>query len=352
MFYSAFGLPQPTGSEDSSPRRLNEYDVSAGRLQVIGFNQCSGPHSPHCAYLWERISGTSPTQLNTVDLAQLSGRPESQAFGLNNVFPSLVAGWARGADGVSHQPLIWARSGNTTLALLGGRQGEAWDVDDLGNAVGWSESANGRRRACLWAPGRPPQDLGTLGGAQSQAVAVNAAGQIVGWAEDTTGSQHAFVWTPGATDGVAANPQMRDIHLPFVGETQATIVSFQTSTAIDINDAGNVVGELSGVSTVQGFLWTPGGRTLALGDWTSAHGISNAGLIVGWSQMGAGGAKSGILWNQKLDGSDLSAAIDQNAGWHIESAESINVHGDIACSAYRSQSSSPLVRWGIILSPK
>ena len=70
--------------------------------------------------------------------------------------------------------------------------------------------------------------LGHLGMASTQAWAINDLGQVVGISDIS-----AFLWTPGGTDGVASNPQMRNLH-PATG--------VQTSKAFDINNSGLVVG--------------------------------------------------------------------------------------------------------------
>jgi probable HAF family extracellular repeat protein len=54
-------------------------------------------------------------------------------------------------------------------------------------------------------------DLGTLGGAESLAAAINASGQVAGYSQAADGSTNAFLWTPGGKDGVASNPQMKNL---------------------------------------------------------------------------------------------------------------------------------------------
>lgn len=343
--YRATALPQPSGSSQSSPHRINEYDLKAKRLQVAGHNQCSTGLGTSCAYLWEFVDTIS--LVNTIDLGELSGAPQSQALGLNNIFPSQVVGFVEGPGTAPRRPIKWEKSGNTMLPTLGGPQGEAWDVDDSGRVVGWTADSSGKQRACLWVAGNPPQDLGTLGGASSQAVAMNNKGQVVGWAEDASGARHAFLWTPGGTDGVTSNPQMRDIHL-------SGLQIFETSTAIDINDLGHVVGEAtSNEQPLQGFFWSPNGA-LVLGAWTSAHGINNNDNIVGYSQPASGGERSAILWNSRFERLDLNTVIDTNQFWHVSVGQGINSHGDIICWGQLVVGPEPdrARIWPIILNPK
>src|SRR4051794_10842907 len=54
--------------------------------------------------------------------------------------------------------------------------------------------------AALWKDGAV-LDLGTFGGATSQANDVNDLGQVVGYADTAAGPRHAFLLTPEDTDG-------------------------------------------------------------------------------------------------------------------------------------------------------
>lgn len=129
--------------------------------------------------------------------------------------------------------------------------------------------------------------LGTLGGPDSTARNINNLGQVVGHADVTVNRSYGFVWNAGTL-----------INLGGLGPTNPT---FWTSDAWDINDAGQIVGEVwlaAGLRTA--FLITPengvwfrddnadGKNDLMIdlgtfgGVSSIARAIDNAGRIVGY----------------------------------------------------------------------
>jgi len=128
------------------------------------------------------------------------------------------------------------------LETLGGESNAATDVNDLGQVVGWSQTAAGERHAFLWTEVGGMVDLETLGGATSQAEGINNLGQVVGSSTTTTGETHAFLWTPSG--GM--------VDLETLGGTW--------SAAYDINDLGHVVGSslVPGDNDWHAFDWSAG----------------------------------------------------------------------------------------------
>ncbi|SHL74286.1 PEP-CTERM protein-sorting domain-containing protein [Nitrosospira sp. Nsp11] len=167
--------------------------------------------------------------------------------------------------------------GMTDLGTLGGNS-QATDINAAGQVVGYSFTADRQTRAFITGPnGVGMKDLGTLGGDDSLANGINASGQVVGWSRigGSYNSQlHAFITGP---NGVG----MTDLGtLGLAGDR---------SEAVDINDAGQVVGNSYDAGRVpHAFITGPNGVGMAdlgtLGGYSSeASGINAAGQVVGYS---------------------------------------------------------------------
>ena len=73
----------------------------------------------------------------------------------------------------------------TDLGTLGGNYSLAHGINNSGQVVGESATANGYYHAFLYSSGTMT-DLGTLGGSRSGAWCINASGQVVGSAPPGT----------------------------------------------------------------------------------------------------------------------------------------------------------------------
>jgi probable HAF family extracellular repeat protein len=181
-------------------------------------------------------------------------------------------------------------------------------VNVSGQAVGSSGHPHGAEtHAFFWEPRGGIRDLGTLpGGDYSAAFAINDSGVVVGTSNTST-SMHAFSWTLGQG--------LRDL---------GTLAGATASSAFSINNAG----QIAGASGAHAALWTNGAiRDLGtLGGATSeAHGINDAGAVVGVSDTSAG--PHAFLWSQGvmrdlgvLPGDTSSRADHMNDGGMIVGA--------------------------------
>jgi probable HAF family extracellular repeat protein len=213
------------------------------------------------------------------------------------------------------------------LPTLGGTSTSAADINDAGQVVGSSTTADGVTRAFLWTPTDGMRDLGTLGGTHSDARAINEAGWVVGMSASTVGKSetHAFLWTP--------NNGMRDL-----GTLRAPL-----SYADGVNDAGQVVGNnvLLGLLN-RPFVWTPADGMQELpalrGGFASAAAINDAGQVVGFGTTGS--EMHALLWTTSREIQDLGAL-----GGGLTTASGINDLGQVVGHAWLEERPSRAFLW-------
>lgn len=301
-----------------------------------------------------------------LDLGTLGGQKcptcNSLANGLNEFGQTAVGSETSNMDpngedfcayGTHHQCLgaIGASWALTPLpALPGGNNANAFDVNDLGQAVGVAENgtsdatcASGtpsqvlRYEAVRWGPGGRIQALHPLpGDTVGYALGLNNSGQAVGSSGLCSNAPvspipfapHAVLWD--------SNGSPTDLgHLP---DTPAGVLNVATA----INGRGDVVGfACVGPDTNPAtcpedtFLWTKETGMQDLGRFPGSivtgpccsHTINNYGVIVGFS-LDASFNETAIIFQGKTP-VDLNTLIPKNSGWYLECAQGINDAGEI-----------------------
>ncbi|RYG23468.1 DUF3466 family protein [bacterium] len=302
--YSIQGLDF-TGAVETYGYGLNDHGV------VVGYGIDAGGVSR--AFSWQNGVSTALSPLAT----------SSEAYRINN--KGQIVGKAATGAAAPHATL-WDTDGATDLGTLGGDHSFANDINEAGVVAG-SAGAEKGSHAFIWTKDGGMVDYGNLNpddGFQhagfnginesglmvgtayrlftpyhaamakpgdkalsdiagpgrysaSMAMAVNDAGTIVGWSNNGSGNGHAAILNGDGTY----------LDLGSLG--------LDESRAFDINEAGDIVGEVSGYddegfAVGAAFLYTKG-TMVNLNDllptgtgWDGvleAHGINNKGQIVG-----------------------------------------------------------------------
>ena len=198
----------------------------------------------------------------SIDLGTLGGG-SARAFSVNRC--GQVAGWAYTASGIPHAFLY--NGSMRDLGTLGGADSYGNVISTCGKVAGWAGTSGGQGHA-FYHDGKTMRDLGTFGGNASSATAINSLGQVVGNAYLADSTYHAFLY-----DARTGAPIL-DIGPPG-----------WRSTAVDINEAGQVAISAVGATTLRAYRYA-GGTLLDLGlppgaRDTEATAINAAGHVVG-----------------------------------------------------------------------
>lgn len=198
---------------------------------------------------------------------------------------------AVGADGTvagqcafaGYRGTLWQNNAWLNPHPLAGSYGMAYALNDAGQVAGSSVITGtglpgDAWHAVLWQQG-VISDLGTLGGPGSAALGINNHGAVVGNSV-LSGSLNyaAFLWENGVMTPLAA----------------------VDSTAYDINDLGQIVGDVAtSESTGRAVLWYMGVMTelgTLGGDTSGARAINNLGQAVGASSRSGGLQGHAVIW--------------------------------------------------------
>ncbi len=268
--------------------------------QVTG---CATPISGTCSFLWTLETGKTPINL---------------AGPINDLGVITAAGYIRWPDG--------------TLQEMDGAMGEAADINNSNIAAGSDGSVFTcpvpppwvDREATVWSPEGGTilvqQQLGVW--AADQAWAINNHNQFVGVRSSTgmCGDQKAFYYDLNANEYI-------DLHELLVGGPSGI------THAVDINDAGRVIGD--GPVTIGGgaFLWSAAaGFTFfpdlpgTLPGYSIPSSINNDGTVVGQAIVNE--EWRAWIWDEHNGIRDLNELTQGlPPGFVIEEAKAINDNG-------------------------
>jgi probable HAF family extracellular repeat protein len=214
----------------------------------------------------------------------------------------------------------WSNNKLEILDSLGGSYSSAFAVNAVGEVVGSAQTRTGARHAVVWRT-KLPQDLGLLAqGDYSSARDINDKGDIAGEANLTpNGKPQAFHWHAGKMQ-------------PLPDLSGGTLCSAQA-----INNRDEIVGSCDGSNGIShGVLWRNGSAEDlgTLGDAeapSTALDINDLGQVVGSSEDD--GKLRAFLW-EKGKMINLNKLIAPNAGWTLLVASRINNHGEILGRGY------------------
>lgn len=171
---------------------------------------------------------------NNIDLGTLNGGTGSGYYGMNinNSTVKVIVGDAYSVSSNQPRATIFDASGlgnNISLGTLGGTESFAYGINDAGQIVGKSmlpESNNEKPTLFNQTDPTLNKDLSSLDGITGVAYAINKTGMIVGEERrGTMGSSHATIF--------GENGNNIDM---------GTLPGGSISTALEINDGGQVVG--------------------------------------------------------------------------------------------------------------
>jgi probable HAF family extracellular repeat protein len=272
LFDPVTGTFSPTGSM-TVPRASSTMTLlSSGMVLVAGGSTATGPVTTNSADLYDPATG-----IFTATASMAIARQEHTATLLLNGKVLVTGGYNPTTGDLSSSELYTTDAPSylvKDLGTLGGTNSLAYGINNSGWVTGYADMTGSTwtsMHAFLY-DGTTMRDLGTLGGSNSKANGINDSGWVVGYAYivgDTT--SHAFLY-----DGTT----MRDLNSLTTLPTGAIL-----SSAVGINDAGQIAGEMyMGNGDSHAYLYS-GGTVTDLGtlggSYSEATGINNSGWVVG-----------------------------------------------------------------------
>jgi probable HAF family extracellular repeat protein len=347
--YRVINLGNPLGGSSSAGNAMNNLGWSMGVANLPG-------DTTQHAELWLRglhldlgtLGGANSAVIfaNHTDSGQIVGISETA-----DIDPLMETWSCAGAffPTVTHHiclGFVWQNGVMTALPTLGGYNGVASSANNLGQAVGWAETAVNdptcvlpqvqQFEAVIWGPGKDQiQQLSPLGDdPDSAATAINDKGQVVGISgicQNAVGAfsaKHALLWQDGQPIDLG-NIGGHGWNTPTFINNQGQIVGFANASGDLVN------GQLA--LKFHAFLWTKdrGMRDLGTlsGDAISeALGINEAGQVVGVSYGPGFSHPRAFLWQNDVM-TDLNSLVPAGSSLTLQVAGDINDRGEITGAA-------------------
>ena len=207
-----FGSPRPLGTlggTDSYGEFINNLGQVSGHSETSNTANADTGCPPFDPFIWEngKITDINPGNF---------GGAEGGTNFLNNQAQAVGFGTLSG-EVVSH-PFLWSRGKLTdlfTVGNLGGPLNSAYNVNELGHAVGVNSNADGAILAVLWrnAGFTDLLSLNKDGDDCSEPFRINSWDQIVGVSFSCeTGVEHAFLWENGELEDRLCTRICENVH--------------------------------------------------------------------------------------------------------------------------------------------
>jgi probable HAF family extracellular repeat protein len=280
---------------------------------------------PNSIVQWPGVSSNGYV-VGITETAELD--PLHEEWSCTAFLPSVTGHICRG--------FVWQDGVMTGLPTLGGYQGFATSVNNLGQAVGWAETpvhdptCNAPQvlqfRAVLWDTRKgTTQELPPLpGDSTSAATGINNRGQVVGISGDCDiavgqlSARHAVLWEKNTVIDIG------------------DLGGDAWHTPMDIDDAGDVVGFSNPLGIIgidfnpHAFLWTKSGGIRDLGTLpgdanSQGLGVNSSLQVVGVS---SGAINRAFLWENGVM-QDLNSLVGPNFPDLLIVAQHINEEGVI-----------------------
>jgi probable HAF family extracellular repeat protein len=300
--------------------------------QVVGFSKYAFPYEwmpgewdtayVKRAFLWlPRPAYGLPAGLNNLGLLDVDPDEgsESEARGINNV--GQVVGWSTVGEWEPYSAFCWSPHPDTGMQGLypyhGGKPCRAYDINDYGIAVGWSQVVVSPQywpfTAVAWVNG----EVSVVASYESMALSINDSCAIIGsWDPGGYGPTLPYLWYCG------------DDELPLLPD-------YNTGVALDINNKFQIVGYMTAAMGIyRACLWEKiegSWHVIDLGTLpgtqsSEARGISDNSKIVGVSDGYA------VLWEKEGGVWKITNLNDlplPDTTWELLVAEDINKKGQI-----------------------